>query len=299
MLSGAEQREVVLATVAEMEESSSGPQAEAGSRRSHRRLPDISSLATTGPANTGGGGGGSQSSRSFDSGICVLLSDSGSPSPPLHAGSDTRDTADICGEGARALLATSPVPPRSPITPSKRASFHAYSPAKLPRPPVPPNSPCFKNSKPSFFANTRRFSEQSGGKSCSDPAAPRTLSPASVSPVSSGAHKSPSPSFSSVSSKSPQLPRSLGSVSASLQSAESEESPPKSPDCVSPAPAPAPAPAVSSSGPASRRKLPETPTKKVSATTGSSGSGLNMSLHSGACSRATTQLFTRLFDPLI
>ena len=242
-----------LPTVSEQEETSvvtrcmSGDHADTDqvTRRQYRRLPDISNM--TGPGNKGQ----QQSSRSFDSGICVLLSDSGSPSPPLAGDTDHHDHMShlSCQSSS-----SSPVPARSPITPSKRASFHAYSPAKLPKPPVPPNSPCFKNSKPSFFS-ARRFSEQTSSK-IPDTAASRTLSPISVSP----SHKSPSPCFSSSSKSSPQLQRSLG-ASTSLQSTESTESPPKSPEMCSFSPGPSyssPAPASS----ASRRKLPETPTKQ-------------------------------------
>ena len=246
-----------LPTVAEMEETSScvktgSGSSESVSRRHYRRLPDISNMTGSGSNNKG------QSSRSFDSGICVLLSDSGSPSPPL-AGDTEQDTCqNHVSHLSTCSSSSSPVPPRSPITPSKRASFHAYSPAKLPKPPVPPNSPCFKNSKPSFFSS-RRFSEQNASNKCSDAAtaSSRTLSPISVSPSST--HKSPSPSFSSSSKSSPQLQRSIG-ASASLQSTESSESPPKSPEIGSFSPAP------SYSSPCQsqlcRRKLPETPTKQ-------------------------------------
>lgn len=91
---------------------------------------------------------------------------------------------------------------RSPITPSKRASFHAYSPAKLPKPPVPPSSPSLKHVKPSLFS-CRKVTE---------PSSTRTVSPM-VSP-----RVSPSPSL----------------TNRSLQSTESCESgvqpsPPSSP----------------------------------------------------------------------
>ena len=128
-----------------------------------RRLPDISNIPTNSSNKN-------QSSRSFDSGICVLLSDCGSPSPPLASSS------------------SSPVPARSPLTPSKRASFHAYSPAKLPKPPAPPNSPSLKHVKPSFFS-CRRFSEhaQTGGCKVTDCSSCRT----SVSPCDSQGHSPP------------------------------------------------------------------------------------------------------------
>lgn len=80
--------------------------------KQRRRLPYISSNMTK-----------NRPSRSFDSGISCLLSSggSGSPSPPLE-----RDTK--AGGGAPHSPACSPVPSRSPVTPSKRASFHALPP---------------------------------------------------------------------------------------------------------------------------------------------------------------------------
>ena len=195
----------------ELEEAGSR---ESMSRRHYRRLPDINTIGVPGPqVCTKNSSSCSQSSRSFDSGICVLLSDSGSPSPPLAGDQDT-DTHPHTSSSHLSCQSSSssPVPPRSPLTPSKRASFHAYSPAKLPK---PPSSPSFKNTKPSFFS-CRRFSEQSKTDTAR---LSRTLSPSQ--------HKSPSPSLSSMSS--PQLQRSLG-ASNSLQSTESSDSPPKSPD---------------------------------------------------------------------
>ena len=64
-----------LPTVTELEENSSDTKTGSGSsenvsRRHYRRLPDISNMSTSNNKNQ-------QSSRSFDSGICVLLSDSG------------------------------------------------------------------------------------------------------------------------------------------------------------------------------------------------------------------------------
>ena len=213
-------------------------------RRHYRRLPDISSISA-GASGAGGPAKSNQSSRSFDSGICVLLSDSGSPSPPLAGDNDT-DTPHHTSSSHLSCQSSSssPIPPRSPITPSKRASFHAYSPAKLPK---PPSSPSFKNSKPSFFS-CRRFSEQSKSCDSGSSLSQRTLSPCQ--------HQSPSPSLSSKSS--PQLQRSLGAMAASssLQSTESSDSPPKSPDPCSISPANvhcSPVPLTA------RRKLPETP----------------------------------------
>ena len=84
-----------LATVSELEEApgscpaSSRRQTQAGTVV--RRLPDISSINNNNKSSQ------SQSSRSFDSGICVLLSDSGSPSPPLASSQSS---------------SSSPVPPR-------------------------------------------------------------------------------------------------------------------------------------------------------------------------------------------
>ena len=87
-----------LATVSEVEEeSSSCPNTSRRQAQSqtggYRRLPDISNMNN--PTNTSQ----SQSSRSFDSGICVLLSDSGSPSPPLASSQSS---------------SSSPIPPLPP-----------------------------------------------------------------------------------------------------------------------------------------------------------------------------------------
>ena len=69
---------------------------------------------------------------------------------------------------------------RSPITPSKRASFHAYSPAKLPKPPVPPSSPSLKHVKPSFFS-CRKVTEPSGSRTGSPRVSPSpSLTPRSL-----------------------------------------------------------------------------------------------------------------------
>ena len=165
---------------------------------------------------------------------------------------------------ANASPSASPGPPRSPVTPSKRASFHAITrtvPAQLPRTPNPPNSPSYKvqsGSKPGFFS-ARRLSEQQNGHHHAPEnggSLARTLSPISV-PQSPGLTKSPSPVYSSSSKSSPQLQGSpILRPSNSLHSNESSSSPPKSPDTYSPL-SPAASPPVSR---ISRRLLPETPT---------------------------------------
>jgi len=222
-----------------------------GHRKQRRRLPFISTTTLT----------KNRSSRSFDSGISNLLSDSGSPSPPLPGEKEQDPHPYNQGEAIishRSGYSTSylssqsptssPVPARSPVTPSKRASFHAYnrsSPAQLPKPPVPPNSPSYKHTKPGFFS-ARRFSEQNsiGMETSSNFSTSRTLSPISVSP-SSNINKSPSPSYSSSSKSSPQLRGSpVLRPSYSLHSNESSGSPPKSPDMCSPL-SPASSPPIS------------------------------------------------------
>jgi len=230
-----------------------------GHRKQRRRLPFISSTTLT----------KNRSSRSFDSGISNLLSDSGSPSPPLPGEKEHEGEGSISHRSGNSTSylssqspTSSPVPARSPVTPSKRASFHAYnrsSPAQLPKPPVPPNSPSYKHSKPGFFS-ARRFSEQNsiGMETASNFSNSRTLSPISVSP-SSNINKSPSPSYSSSSKSSPQLRGSpILRPSYSLHSNESSGSPPKSPDTCSPL-SPTSSPPVSR---VSRRMLPETPLKQ-------------------------------------
>ena len=236
-----------------------------GHRKQRRRLPYISSTTLT----------KNRSSRSFDSGISNLLSDSGSPSPPLPG--EKEQEVHPCNQGEAIIShrsgystsylssqspTSSPVPARSPVTPSKRASFHAYnrsSPAQLPKTPVPPNSPSYKHTKPGFFS-ARRFSEQNsiGMETGSNFSTSRTLSPISVSP-SSNINKSPSPSYSSSSKSSPQLRGSpVLRPSYSLHSNESSGSPPKSPDMCSPL-SPTSSPPISR---ISRRMLPETPMKQ-------------------------------------
>ena len=230
-----------------------------GSGRKHRRrLPFISTAAALTK---------SRSSRSFDSGISNLLSDSGSPSPPLPAGEEARPEVEEPPRNVTSSLfpngspSASPGPPRSPVIPSKRASFHAITrtvPAQLPRTPNPPNSPSYKvqsGSKPGFFS-ARRLSEQNGHHASENGGSlGRTLSPISV-PQSPGLTKSPSPVYSSSSKSSPQLQGSpVLRPSNSLHSNESSSSPPKSPDTYSPL-SPAASPPVSR---ISRRLLPETP----------------------------------------
>lgn len=275
---------------------------ETGGRKHRRRLPFISASALT----------KSRSSRSFDSGISNLLSDSGSPSPPLLVEEGRQEDELVEKNGAVTLLAAaspnaSPLPSRSPVTPSKRASFHAYSgraqgiysvPAMLPRPPIPnpPNSPSYKvqsGSKPGFFS-ARRLSEHEQGAGLG-----RTLSPISV-PQCPGVTKSPSPVYSSSSKSSPQLHGSpVLRPSYSLHSNESSSSPPKSPDTCSPI-SPAASPPVSR---VSRRLLPETPAaapiaKELPKTRAGGGVGVRKiawqlvtshdSLDSGVYSRSNT-----------
>ena len=253
-----EEEQVVIQTEVREAQSHHLPTREGSGRKHRRRLPFISTAALI----------KSRSSRSFDSGISNLLSDSGSPSPPLP-GEDPRAEIEepvaprnvASSLFANASPSASPGPPRSPVTPSKRASFHAITrtvPAQLPRTPNPPNSPSYKvqsGSKPGFFS-ARRLSEQNGHHAAENGGAlGRTLSPISV-PQSPGLTKSPSPVYSSSSKSSPQLQGSpILRPSNSLHSNESSSSPPKSPDTYSPL-SPAASPPVSR---ISRRLLPETP----------------------------------------
>ena len=92
-----------LATVSELEEAaafcSSSSRRLTQTQAGYRRLPDISNINNN--ATKSSQSSQSQSSRSFDSGICVLLSDSGSPSPPLASSQSS---------------SSSPVPPRQADT---------------------------------------------------------------------------------------------------------------------------------------------------------------------------------------
>ena len=200
-----------------------------------RRLPYISSSMTK-----------NKSSRSFDSGIaCLLASGSSSPSPPLN---NDRDGKNAYPPNSPVR---SPVPSRSPVTPSKRASFHALSrptPGNLVPTPGSPRSP-YKQCKLGYLSS-RRMSEQADRPVCNNNIG-RTLSPCNTS-----FNKSPSPSYNSSSKSSPQLhgsPKLLPSYS--LHSNESSGSPPKTPEISSPQ-SPAPSPPLAR---LSRRVLPETP----------------------------------------
>ena len=254
-----EEEQLVIQTEVREPPSQHPPTREGSTRKHRRRLPFISTAALT----------KSRSSRSFDSGISNLLSDSGSPSPPLpgeevqtevEEPAAPRNVASSLFANASPSASPGP-PPRSPVTPSKRASFHAITrtvPAQLPRTPNPPNSPSYKvqsGSKPGFFS-ARRLSEQNGHHAPENGGAlGRTLSPISV-PQTPGLTKSPSPVYSSSSKSSPQLQGSpILRPSNSLHSNESSSSPPKSPDTYSPL-SPAASPPVSR---ISRRLLPETP----------------------------------------
>ena len=200
-----------------------------------RRLPYISSSMTK-----------NKSSRSFDSGIaCLLASGSSSPSPPLN---NDRDGKSAYPPNSPVR---SPVLSRSPVTPSKRASFHALSrpsPGNLTLNPGSPRSP-YKQCKLGFISS-RRMSEQADRPVCNNNIG-RTLSP-----CRSSFNKSPSPSYNSSSKSSPQLHRSPKLLpSHSLHSNESSGSPPKTPEISSPL-SPAPSPPLAR---LSRRVLPETP----------------------------------------
>ena len=258
-----EEEEVFLPDTRELRQLQ--PREGGGGRKHRRRLPFISPSAALTKQ---------RSSRSFDSGISTLLSDSGSPSPPL-TGEETKPECEAGTplRGPASLLSTgspthSPCPPKSPNTPSKRASFHAINrtapvrlpatpaPKQLPSTPNPPPSPSYKvqsGSKPGFFS-ARRLSEQTSH--AAEPG--RTISPIS-GPQSPGLTKSPSPVYSSSSKSSPQLRGSpVLRPSYSLHSNESSSSPPpneQSPDTCSPL-SPAASPPVSR---VSRRILPETP----------------------------------------
>jgi len=221
-----------------------GREGEGGNHKHRRRLPYISSNMTK-----------NKSSRSFDSGISCLLS-SGSPSPPLN---NDRD-------GSKATLNSplaSPVPSRSPVTPSKRASFHALPTRPTQKLCGSPSSP-YKQSKLALLAG-RRLSEQTESSNSLG----RNLSPISVKTCSSYA-KSPSPSYTS----SPQLHGlPVLRASYSLHSNESIGSPPKTPDIASPL-SPAASPPLLR---LSRRVLPETPGHKVGLS-GGKGRMLNTDL---------------------
>ena len=136
-----------------------------GNLKHRRRLPYISTNMTK-----------NKSSRSFDSGIsCLLSGGSGSPSPPLDRDSKQglNPMSPVC----------SPVLSRSPVTPSKRASFHALPPRPTPGKGTSgsPSSP-FKQSKFGFLSS-RRLSEQSSGDGSNNNLG-RTLSPCSVNNAS-------------------------------------------------------------------------------------------------------------------
>ncbi|TRY71128.1 hypothetical protein TCAL_17300 [Tigriopus californicus] len=185
-------------------------------RRHRRRLPLLS--------NTAAALSKSKSSLSFDSGISCLLSESGSPSPPLTVdpmetytpGSNVSayhtPTSDIgspiisrqhsysSSSYSNYLSATSspchsPGPPKSPSRFQRFQRSMSTTASHIP----PPVSPTLK--RPNVF-NSRRFSDN---PSTIDPppfsfSPSRTLSPISVSPQHIS--KSPSPSYSNHSSKS-------------------------------------------------------------------------------------------------
>ncbi|XP_059090270.1 uncharacterized protein LOC131886061 [Tigriopus californicus] len=252
-------------------------------RRHRRRLPLLS--------NTAAALSKSKSSLSFDSGISCLLSESGSPSPPLTVdpmetytpGSNVSayhtPTSDIgspiisrqhsysSSSYSNYLSATSspchsPGPPKSPSRFQRFQRSMSTTASHIP----PPVSPTLK--RPNVF-NSRRFSDN---PSTIDPppfsfSPSRTLSPISVSPQHIS--KSPSPSYSNHSSKSSPVqgregtsPSSNLKPSCSFHSNDSDESPPNLPSPGSPTNSKASVSHLErSSSPIfrSRRLLPETP----------------------------------------
>ncbi len=218
-------------------------------------------------AAAGGNVSSSRSSLSFDSGISCLLSERGSPSPPLslgveHTGAiDPPYTVHQDAATASAYLSPSASPgptPRSPLRSVSSSYQTAFQRSPLSTAvtnagqPPPPISPTYKHQR--LLAAARRFSsdnpvvDSTTTTSYSSPS--RTLSPIP---------KSPSPSSSQSTKSSPmQLPSSTSS-SSSVVLHESDTSPPNISTPSSPA-----AGGGGNGGPSSpvyrsRRMLPETP----------------------------------------